>query len=116
MTNEQKVEAYRMRLEGATLQECADRFGVTRECIRKITPPVETHKRGRPAYKSCIYPNLRALLSENRYGYSDFAKLCVASEQAIFNALTGKVNPRKSTIDKILDATGMTYEEAFRRE
>ena len=31
MTIEQKCEIYRMRLEGATLQECADKFGVSKE-------------------------------------------------------------------------------------
>lgn len=45
MTNDEKVEAYRMRLEGATLQEVADRFGVTREWIRVLIPAPEKKER-----------------------------------------------------------------------
>lgn len=38
MTIDQKVDAYRMRLEGATLQSIADTFGVSKERIRQILP------------------------------------------------------------------------------
>ena len=41
MTIDQKVEAYRMRLEGATLQSIADHFEVSLEWIRQIVPPIE---------------------------------------------------------------------------
>ena len=34
MTIDEKVEAYRMRLEGSSLREIADKFGVSMERIR----------------------------------------------------------------------------------
>ena len=116
MTVEQKVEAYRMRLEGATLRECAEKFGVSRECIRQITPPVETHPRRRSNYDGCIYPNIKEWLYQNRYSYCSFSKLLACTPMSVYNALMGKVSPNKKFIDKILDATGMSYEEAFKTE
>ena len=114
MTVDEKVEAYRMRLNGASLKECADKFGVTSEYIRQITPPVETHARRRSSYDTCIYPNLSKWLYENRYSYNRFAKLLSVTPASVFNALTGKVEPSKKLLDKILDATEMSYEEAFK--
>lgn len=114
MTVDEKVEAYRMRLNGSSLKECADKFGVTREYIRQITPPVETCARRRSSYETCIYPNLKKWLYENRYSYSSFAKLLAVSAMSVYNALKGKVDPHKKLIDKILDATEMSYEEAFK--
>lgn len=34
MTREQKIEAFAMRIDGYTLEEIAQKFGVTREWIR----------------------------------------------------------------------------------
>lgn len=116
MTVEQKVEAYRMRLEGATLRECAEKFGVSREYIRQITPPVETHPRRRRAYDSCIYPNIKEWMYQNRYSYYAFSKILDCSPASVYNVLMGKSSPNKKLIDKILDATGMSYEEAFKTE
>ena len=104
-----------MRLEGASLQECANRFGVSREYIRQITPPATAYARKRSSYETCVYPNLAQWLYENRYSYNAFAKLCATSYAIVFRALTGECDFRKALIDKILDATGMTYEEAFKK-
>lgn len=114
MTVDQKVKAYRMRLNGASLEECAKKFGVSREYIRQITPPVETHARRRSNYETCIYPKIKEWLYQNRYSYSAFSKLLDYSTMSVYNALTGKVVPSKTLIDKILDATEMSYEEAFK--
>lgn len=116
MTVEQKVEAYRMRLEGATLKECAEKFGVSREYIRQITPPVEIHPRRRSIYDSCIYPNIKEWMYQNEYSYYAFSKLLGCTPASVYNVLMGKSSPNKKLIDKILDATGMSYEEAFKTE
>ena len=116
MTNDEKVEAYRMRLEGATLQEVADRFGVTREWIRALTPAPEKRGKKKRNHKNIIYPNINKFLYENRHSYSSFAKLIGMSGNAVYRALTGATSPTKKLIDRVLEATDMTYEEAFRGE
>lgn len=115
MTNQQKVEAYAMRLDGCTLQEVANKFGVTREYIRQITPPVGNYGKKRSSYDSCVYPNIANWLYDNRYSYTRFAKYITISYRTLYSALTGSTMPSKSMIDSILAATGMTYEEAFYR-
>lgn len=36
MTREEKIKAFEMRMDGATLQQIGNEFGVTRECIRQV--------------------------------------------------------------------------------
>lgn len=42
--------------------------------------------------------------------------MCDAHYNTIYRTLNGEHLPRKDTIDKILNVTGLTYEEAFRVE
>ncbi len=117
MTNQDKVAAYAMRLEGASLQECADRFGVTRECIRQITPPVQARARSRgKCFEDCAFPNLAKWLCENRYSYNSFAKLACISPVSMKKALNGATSVTKRVIDRILEVTGMSYEVAFAKK
>ena len=98
MTIDQKVEAYRMRLEGATLQSIADHFEVSLEWIRQIVPPIEGKTWSLEGMRNrCVYPGIAQWLYENRW-------------------MNGVHKPNKPTIDKILKVTGMTYEQAFGEE
>lgn len=115
MTKEQKNEAYSMRLYGATLKEVAEKFGVSREYIRKITPPVVLRGRRASTFESCVYPNLVNWLHENRYSCASFSNLCRLNFATISRALKGE-NASKKTIDAILNVTGMTYEVAFAKD
>ena len=38
MTKEQKLKMYEMRLDGYTLQEIADEFGVSRQYVDQVIP------------------------------------------------------------------------------
>lgn len=113
MTNEEKLEAFRMRLEGATLQECADHFGVTRQRMAQILPKIAERGRPRPNYSDIIYPNIAFWMKANRCNYTRLAQLCGVHYQPVRRALIGDAHPNKPLIDKILTVTGMTYEEAF---
>lgn len=116
MTIEEKVAAYEMRLRGFTLQECADRFGVSRECIRQIVPDTSTRSHQRRHYDGCIFPNIANWLYENRYTYSRFGLACGTNCVSMRRYLIGEVNITRGVINRILDVTGMTYEEAFYEE
>lgn len=116
-TKEEKLKMFSMRLDGASLQEIGDEFGVTREYIRQIIQEPERRARPRGELCGCIYPNIKAWAIRNRHPYSHIARLCgYSNTTVVWNALTGRSNPTKKVIDKILDATGMTYEEAFATE
>lgn len=113
MTKEQKLEACSMRFDGVSLQEIADHFGVTKEYIRKITPKVETKSVYRTKSGKCIYTNILGWMQKNRVCAKKLSKMIGVSTCTVSNMLKGKVNTTKNTIDKVLEVTGMTYEEAF---
>lgn len=113
MTKEQKLEACSMRFDGVSIQEIADHFGVTREYIGQITPTINTLAVRRKKLDSYIYPNISRWMKENRVCASKLAKTIGISPVTVSNMLSGRVNTTKSTIDKVLEVTGMTYEQAF---
>lgn len=113
MTIDQKVEMFRLRLEGNTLQEIADRFCITRERVRQILLSTESLRIRTPELPDCVYPNLAKWLNENRYSCSSFAKKVGVCPGTVYKTLRGNDGLRKETIDKILKETGMSYEQAF---
>ena len=114
MTIDQKVEAYRMRLEGATLQSIADKFGVSLERVRQIIPPIEGKTWSKDStWSRCVYPGIGQWLYENRCTYAKLAELVGVPQGTMSRWMNGVHKPSKPTIDKILKVTGMTYEQAF---
>lgn len=114
MTKEQKIEAYSMRLDGATLREIADKFGVSFQYIQHLFPGARKDNKRRSS--SIVYPNIIDFINENDISLLEFPEKCGVSYNGMMSFLLGKNNGSKKTIDKILEATGMKYEEAFAKE
>lgn len=110
MTKAQKVEAYSMRLDGASLREIADKFGVSFQYIQQLFP---ARKRIQRKYSNIIYPNIVRYLQDNRVTLTALASDCNMTINGLRQFLNGESGGTKSTIDAILKATGMKYEEAF---
>lgn len=71
---------------------------------------------GRPTTTKIVYPKLYGVLPK-RYGtFSAAAKRIGISRNALSCILRGQRMPTKFTIDCILAASGLTYEEAFKEE
>lgn len=115
MTIDEKVEAFRMRLEGNTIQEIANRFGVSKQYISKELR-TERIRSNEKIVNACVYPNIRKFLVRERLTCRDFSNEFGISYATLYNILTGKAEPRKKTIDRILKCTGLTYEEAFSKD
>lgn len=119
MTNEQKAQAYLMKLNGMSLEEIGQHFGVTRERIRQIIPTSPEESRSgyrakqRSKYDRVAYPALAQWLYDHRYTFSRFAREIGCTGQAVGRWLKGENNVPKSAIDAMLKLTGLTYEEAF---
>lgn len=60
-----------------------------------------------------IYKNLREWMRNNNISIYKFHIMSNTNYLSLSNALRSNRNIRKSTIDAILKATGMTYEHAF---
>lgn len=116
MTIEEQVAIYEMRLRGFTMQECADRFGVTREYIRQLVPATQNRCHRKIWYEECIFPNIANWLYDNRYTYNRFGLACGTNGMSMRRYLIGEVSIPRERINRILDVTGMTYEEAFYEE
>ena len=112
MTNEQKAEAYLMILNGASYEDAAQKFGVTKQRLHQLLPGVGSSTR---QSNDWIYPNIKRWMKDNRLLAQNFAKLLGCGSATVGKYLSGKAQPNKQTIDKILEVTGMTYEEAFKR-
>lgn len=113
MTKEQKLEACSMRFDGLSIQEIADHLGVTKEYIRKITPNIKGRSVSLAKLDTYIYPNISRWMVGNCVSTNKLSKMIGVTHVTVSNNLLGKTDLPKKTIDKILEVTGMTYEEAF---
>ena len=60
------------------------------------------------------YPAIEVYMIKNELSLRQFAEKCGIPTSTMCRLLKGKTEPTKSTIDKILNETGMTYEQCFR--
>lgn len=113
MTLEQKIEAYTMYIDGHSMQEIGEKFGVSKQRISQI---LGMGKPGRKPWADAKYKNIRKWLNEHNMSQADLAAGTKIVQTNISNIISGKHEPSKKAIDKILAFTGMTYEEAFKEE
>ena len=114
MTREEKIDAFTMRLDGYTLQEIGDKYGLTRERIRKMFASITTESG--ISRKNYIYPNISDWMIDNNVSQYDLCKKLGCQQATISYYLTGKREPTFSFINLILELTKMPYEVAFSKE
>ena len=117
MTREEMIDAFTMRLDGYTLQEIGDKYGLTRERIRQMFASITT-KSGIPrkSYKNYIYPNISDWMIDNNVKQSDLSKKLGCAQVTISSYLTGKNPPSFAFINLMLELTKMPYEVAFSKK
>lgn len=115
MTNKEKAQMFEMRLDGYTLQAIADKFGVTKQYVSTILPPMKQGYKATPSktLKIIKYPNIEKWMRQNQCNMKRLSGLTGLGVVRIRRGLCCEFDMHKSTIDKILEVTGMTYEEAF---
>ena len=114
MTREEKIDAFTMRLDGYTLQEIGDKYGVSRERIRQMFAQVTTESG--ISRKNYIYPNIADWMVENNVTQSLFCRELGCCKSTISGYLTGRISPSFEFINKVLEITKMPYEVAFSKE
>lgn len=114
MTNQERMKAFEMRLGGANWSQIGRALGYTSTTIRNdllgcVNVP--------PRQVNCAYPKLRKIIEE-QYGGSVRALAidCGVSENSLYYSLSGKGRISKRASAALLKRTGLTYEEAFRKE
>lgn len=111
-----KEEAAKMRENGFSLQEIADRFGVSRQRIGILFRKTGRVSKKPTGLDSVVFPNIRKFLSDNRMSIKRFSNFCQSDYNSVLRGIKGYNDMQKHTIDDILRATGMTYEEAFKED
>ena len=114
MTKEEKIDAFTMRLNGYTLQEIGDKYGLTRDRIRQMFAAVTNESR--ISRKNYIYPNISDWMIDNNVSQYDLCQKLGCQQQTISSFLTGKREPTFSFINLILELTKMPYEVAFSKK
>ena len=108
-----------MRESGKTYQEIGAAVGLTRQRVYDLVGDIGSGKMFRGVKEDqCIFPNLRQWMNKNLMTIAGLARLLYGQSATDYKnklrkMLSGESNIRKKTIDKILDLTGMTYEECF---
>lgn len=113
-----KVNMFKMRMKGYTLEEIGKEYGVTRERVRQILKDATSGRtnnvRGR---KGIVYPNISKWLRDNNLSIKEFSVLLgyahTNNSDKLRRLLKGKQQFKMNEILKILEITKMTFEEAF---
>ena len=115
-------EIYRMeRDNGMTIKKIAEKYGVSTQAVYQAAGRQDRSKFIFVEESQCIYPKWRNWMNGNKISRSE---LCRRMYGAIYpkmitllsGYMKGKDYPTKITIDRLLAATGLAYEELFWRE
>lgn len=114
MTNQERIRAFHLRLEGKSWAEIGAALGFSADGVRQDMLRCVV---GTPRRVNCMYPALRRAIEE-RWGGSvrAFAADCGLHESALYTVLPGKARPSPAVAAAITRTTGLPYEEAFRTE
>lgn len=110
MSNEKKLEIAKMRIEGETLQSIADKFGVSRQYIDRTIKRILSDSE---KYKKRKFKNITKWLQGNKVLGPELAKLLHITAGSVSNKLNGKSDFTLWEVKKIIEITGMSFEEAF---
>lgn len=109
--NEERI-AVEMLENGSTFQEVANELGYSKQYIHMMFGEMFKGRRV-TMERYCIYPNIFSYMKKNRLTRAEFAKKIGVSTAQMYGVLKGERKTTKHFIDRILEITGMTYEEAF---
>ena len=117
-----KVEdVRRLLLEGYTVKEIAEKLGVSKTRIYQITYSklLKSFKEITPEMN--IYPNWRKWMNQNSCSVRMLVEVMGMDASStnynnVYGWMRGRCYPTKKNIDRILEATGLTYEQLFYQE
>ena len=115
---------YSDKLSGLSIAEIARKHGVSHQAVSQAISN-KYGKRRTPRFQKwteekCIYGNLRKWLNDNEIGITKFLIMFCKDDSYspgnatnLYDWFSGKRNPSKSSIDRLLQITGMSYEQLF---
>ena len=123
MTNEELLDIVKMLLDGCTLKEICDKYGVTAKFVRmeiRSISSIDSHVRRagqKRMYDQIIYPNIRARMKEREWTIPTIADKTGISRMGLYHILYGDTQrPQIKSKAAIAKALDMSVDEAFRKE
>ena len=119
--SEKSLQMIADREMGMTLPAIAKKYGVSRQRVQQVCAKYVPNMFIPITPEKCVYPILRKWMNENRVSkYELIRRMGNFSHPSLSIQMSrwmrGEGYPLKQTIDKILAATGLTYEQLFYRE
>ena len=112
MTDQQEVMARMLRLDGKSSAEVAERLGVPESEVMSVYCK-RKYNRSIVGSETTKYVNLDRWMRTHGMSRVMFADKCGIHPSTLNMILLDATDFGKSSIDKILRATGLTYEVAF---
>lgn len=116
---ERKCDLYKAdRAKGMTYKEIAEKYGVSTQAVGIACSKSDPSYFRYITKKQCIYVGLREWMNDNKVSGMALVRMLGYNAEPqtysrIFTYLRGKNSPRKCIIDKLLEITGLPYEELF---
>lgn len=110
------LEMFKMRLDGATYQTIADKYGITKQRVEQILGRTRV-KQAKLDY--VVYSGLREWMSMYNMRMANLEEMlqqngCCSGRCK--DKLTGKTQFKLNEIKVIISASGLTFEELFMKE
>lgn len=114
MTNEQRLKALEMLLNGKSYEDVGKHFCVSKTVIWEMFHgALKDIKVTQSDESNCKYKRLIKCINEKYGNVPVAAKEIGVAHSILLNAVKGNSDTRKSVIVAVLKATGLTFEEAF---
>lgn len=106
------------RAAGMTYEEIGTKYGVSRQRVGQICGKWNKYYFKVIKKDGCVYVNLRNWMNENSVSRNELARRMGMEPTGetlarLRSYLTGRNNPPKTYIDRLIKATGMNYEMLF---
>ena len=109
------------RENGLTYREIARKYGVSHQRVAQACSKYNPNLFRFHKETSFAYPNLCKWLNDNKISVAELVRrmgleTCANNYLRVRSIFSGKTEPRKRTIDKLISITGMPYEVLFSEE
>jgi transcriptional regulator with XRE-family HTH domain len=103
---------------GLRYADIARKHGVSRQYVSAICGRYNPSRFRFITETGCAYPNLRQWMNENKVSLFELLRrmgfeVHSANSERLRSYMTGRAEPRKPYIDKLIAVTGMPYEMLF---
>lgn len=115
------LEMIKMRLDGCTYKEIAEKFGVTRQRVQQIVAEFTGKERTKKSFNRTgfIYPNILEWMDEKGISLAELSRIIGIGEgnsSRTSKKMRGETEFRMFEIKEILKESGKTFEYMFRTE